>query len=74
MANQPTYIDQALSNVANAWENTQEDFIADKLFPIVEVTKKTFQIAEYGKENLQLPGNSLRTGLSAAASVACLLH
>lgn len=31
MANQATYIDPALTNVANAWINSQESFIASKL-------------------------------------------
>jgi hypothetical protein len=62
MANQPTYIDQALSGVANAWFNQQEDFIGGTLFPTVSVKKATFKIAQYGKENLMIPSNSLRTG------------
>ncbi|MBV1778686.1 hypothetical protein KRR55_06110 [Paeniglutamicibacter sp. ABSL32-1] len=70
MAKQPIYLDQALTNVANAWENTQEDFIADKLFPVVTVKKPTFKIPEYGKENLNLPASTVRTGLSKALSVS----
>lgn len=70
MANQPTYVDQALTNVANAWFNDQEDFIAEKLFPVVPVTKPTFLIPEFGTENLQLPANSVRTGLSKAKSIS----
>ncbi|NQD39977.1 hypothetical protein [Glutamicibacter halophytocola] len=66
----PKYLDQALTNVANAWQNEQEDFIAEKLFPVVPVKKKTFKIPEYGKENLELPGSIVRTGLSKAKSAA----
>lgn len=70
MANQPIYLDPALTNVANAWVNAQSDFIADKLFPTVQVTKPTFKVPEYGKENLELIGNTTRTGLSKAKSVS----
>ena len=41
MANQPTYIDTQLTGVANAWFNQQEDFVANKLFPTVQVKKPT---------------------------------
>ncbi|WP_064257393.1 hypothetical protein [Rhodococcus sp. HS-D2] len=70
MANQPIYIDPALTNVANAWVNSQESFIADKLFPVVPVSKPTFKVPEYGKENLELIENTTRTGLSKAKSVS----
>lgn len=66
----PKYLDPALTNVANAYVNDQEDFIAEKLFPVVPVKKKTFKIPEFGKENLELPGSIVRTGLSKAKSVA----
>lgn len=69
MANQPTYIDTQLTGVANAWFNQQEDFVANKLFPTVQVKKPTFLVGEYGKENLQMPDNSLRTGDSKSKSV-----
>jgi hypothetical protein len=69
MANQPLYLDTALTGVANAWFNQESDFIANKLFPTVTVKKATFKVAQYGKENLQMPANSLRTGDSKSKSV-----
>lgn len=70
MANQPIYLDPALTNVANAWVNSQEHFIAGGLFPAVPVSKPTFKIPEFGKENLELIANTTRTGLSKAKSVS----
>ena len=69
MANQPTFIDQALTAVSNAWENDDADFIADQLFPVVKVKKTTFKVGKYGKDGLRLPSNSLRTGESKAKRV-----
>lgn len=62
MANQPLYLDKPLTGVANAWFNQDQDFIANKLMPTVLVKQPTFKVAQYGKENLQMPSNSLRTG------------
>lgn len=70
MANQPLYLDPALTNVANAWVNSQASFIADGLFPVVSVGKPTFKVPQYGKENLELISNTTRTGLSKAKSVS----
>lgn len=70
MANSPIYLDPALTNVANAWVNSQASFIADKLFPVVPVSKPTFKVPQYGKENLELIGNTTRTGLAKAKSVS----
>lgn len=69
MANTPLYIDQALTNVSNAWFNDDKDFIADKLFPEVLVKKPTFKVGKYGKDGLRLPSNTLRTGESSAQRV-----
>lgn len=69
MANQPLFIDQALTGVSNAWENDDADFIADQLFPVVEVKKTTFKVGKYGKDGLRLPSNTLRTGESKAKRV-----
>lgn len=69
MANQPIYLDPALTGVANAWFNKAEDFIASKLMPTVPVKKETFKVAQYGKENLIIPANSLRTGDAKAKSI-----
>lgn len=70
MANQAKYLDPALTNVANAWVNSQDNFIATKLFPEVLVTKPTFKIPEYGKENLSLVADTTRTGLAKAKSIS----
>lgn len=69
MANQPLYLDAALSGVANAWFNQEQDFVANKLMPTVTVKKPTFKVAQYGKENLYIPSNSLRTGDAKTKSV-----
>lgn len=70
MANQPIYLDPALTNVANAWVNTQESFIAGNLFPTVPVNKRTFKVPQFGKENLEMISDTTRTGLSKAKSVS----
>lgn len=69
MANQPIYLDPALTGVANAWFNKQTDFIGNVLMPTVTVKKATFKVAQYGKENLQMPTNSVRTGDAKSKSV-----
>lgn len=66
---QPTYIDQYLTNVSNAWLNADSDFIAEKLFPVVSVPKKTFKVAGYTKESLRIPSSSVRTGEAKARRV-----
>ena len=69
MANQPLYLDPALTNVANAWYNKQEDFVANKIMPTVTVKKSTFKVGQFDKSNLQMPANSLRTGAAKTKSV-----
>lgn len=68
---QPTYIDQALTNVSNAWFNKSNEFIAPLLFPEVVVKKKTFKVAQFGKENLRIETSTstVRTGLSKAQRI-----
>lgn len=61
---QPTFIDQYLTNVSNAWRNSDADFIAEKIFPSIPVNKKTFKVAGYTKESLRVPSSSVRTGES----------
>ena len=69
MSNQALYLDQALTDVSNAWFNDDADFIADKIFPEVLVKKPTFKVGKYGKDGLRLPTNSLRTGESKAQRI-----
>lgn len=69
MSNPALYIDKALTGVSNAWENDDNDFIADSLFPVVTVNKPTFKVGKYGKDGLRLPSNTLRTGESKAKRV-----
>jgi hypothetical protein len=66
---QPTFTDQYLTNVSNAWRNDSADFIAEKIFPVVGVNKKTFKVASYSKENLRVPSSSVRTGESKSKRV-----
>ena len=68
MANAPTYIDQALSNVANAYINASMSFIAGALVPTVPVSKRTFLIPTIGYD-LTIDSNTLRTGESEAKRV-----
>jgi len=69
MANTPIFIDQALTNVSNAWFNQDSDFIAGQLLPEVIVNKTTFKVGKYGKDGLRLPSNTLRTGEAKAKRV-----
>ncbi len=69
MANQPLYLDPALTDVANAWYNKQADFVANKIMPTVTVKKATFKIGQFDKSNLQMPANSLRTGAAETKSI-----
>ena len=69
MAHTPLYLDQALTDVSNAWFNDDKDFIADQLFPEVLVKKPTFKVGKYGKDGLRLPSSTLRTGESSALRV-----
>lgn len=70
MANQAIYVDPALTRAANAWVNSEESFIANKLFPTVGLNKRTFKIPQFGKENLEIITDTTRTGLSKAKSVS----
>jgi hypothetical protein len=53
--------DIALTNVSQAYRNDPEQFIADRIAPIVPVKKKNFNIYFYGKENLKKPVDDTRT-------------
>lgn len=56
------YVDQALTNVSQAWQNNSEDFIAEKIFPVIPVDKKTGKYWAYNKDNLIVPSTTLRSG------------
>jgi hypothetical protein len=64
MANGAYYVDQALTNLSQAWTNDSGDFIAEKLFPVLQVEKKTGKYWAYNKDNLRIPSSTLRTGRS----------
>jgi hypothetical protein len=66
---QPTFTDQFLTNVSNAWRNNLSDMIAERICPVVGVNKKTFKVASYSKENLRVPSSSVRTGESKSKRV-----
>lgn len=66
---QPQYIDQALTNVSNAWFNQSSDFIGNLIFPTVTVKHKTFKVPRYGKEGLIVPSDLSRTGEAKAKRV-----
>lgn len=56
------YVDQALSDISNAYRNDSGKFLADQIFPILNVPKKTGIYFEYNKENLASPTSTVRTG------------
>lgn len=58
----PFYVDQALTNLSQAWMNDSADFIAEKIFPVIPVDKKTGKYWAYNKDNLIVPSSTLRTG------------
>jgi hypothetical protein len=62
MPNGDFYLDQALTNVSQAWKNPSEDFIAEKLFPVIPVSKRTGKFWAYNKDNLRVPTSDVRTG------------
>lgn len=53
--------DIPLTNVSQAYRNDPLQFIAEKVFPVVTVPKKEFNIYYYGKENLKKVTNDRRT-------------
>jgi hypothetical protein len=64
MPNGEFYLDQALTNVSLAWKNDSADFIAEKLFPVIPVAKRTGKFWAYNKDNLKVPTSDVRTGRS----------
>jgi len=67
MANGAFYVDRALTNLSQAWTNNSTDFIAEKIFPVIQVEKKTGKYWAYNKDNLRIPSSTLRTGRSKTA-------
>lgn len=53
--------DIALTNVSQAYQNDPDQFIAERVAPVVPVKKKNFNIYFYGKENLKKPVDDTRT-------------
>jgi hypothetical protein len=64
MPNGEFYSDPVLTNVSQAWKNNSEDFIAEKLFPVIPVDKRTGKYWAYNKDNLKVPTSDVRTGRS----------
>jgi Phage major capsid protein E len=64
MASGKVYVDQALTQISQKWTNDDDSFIAEKLFPVVNVDNETGIYWEFGKENLKKPVSTLRTGRS----------
>jgi len=63
-----TYADPVLSEVSIRYSNDPNDFLAEKVFPILPVIKKTGFVFKYDKSNLKSV-SSLRTGSSRASRV-----
>jgi len=53
--------DIPLTNVSQAYRNDPMQFIAEQVFPVVNVAKKRFNIYFYGKENLKEVVDDTRT-------------
>lgn len=70
MANQAEYVDPYLTNVANGWFNKRTDYVANILFPTVEVPKSTFLVPGYGADNTRLPATSVRTGAAEPKNIS----
>lgn len=64
MADGAAYVDRALTNLTQAYLNDAADFMAEKLFPVVNVEKPTGKYWIYNKNNLLIPSSTLRTGRS----------
>lgn len=62
MANGPVYVDPALTQISQMYKNTDETFIAEKIFPTIPVDTPTGIYWEYGKEFIKKPVSTLRTG------------
>lgn len=62
MANGAYYVDQALTNVSQAWLNNSEDFISEKLFPVIPTEKRSGKYWAYSKDGLRVPSSTLRSG------------
>lgn len=71
MATGPSYIDPVLTNLSQKWTNNSDDFIAEKLFPVIDVPKPTGIYWAYNKDNLRAGGTNidLRTGRSKTSEV-----
>ena len=69
MATGPNYVDQALTNLSQAWKNETSDFIAEQIFPVIPVPKPSGKYWAYNKDNLHVGStdNDLRTGRSKTA-------
>lgn len=72
MANGPYYVDQALTNLSQAWTNDSDAFIAEKLFPVLPVEKRSGKYWAYNKDNLRVGSTDidLRTGRSKTAEAS----
>lgn len=70
MANKADYVDQYLTGAAQGWFNKKENYIANRLFPTIEVPKSTFLVPGFGKDNTRLPASSVRTGASEPKNIS----
>lgn len=71
MSKGPAYVDPVLTTMSQKWGNDSEDFIAEKLFPVIDVPKPQGKYWAYNKDNLKTGGTNidLRTGRSKTAEV-----
>jgi hypothetical protein len=65
MANGPYFQDPVLTQISQDYKNAPGTFLAEQIFPIVNVDKKTGVYFQYGKESLRKPVSTLRTGHAA---------
>lgn len=64
MANGKYYVDPVLTNISQKYTNDSISFLAEKIFPIVPVKKKTGIYFEYDRSNVRKPVDTTRTGRS----------
>lgn len=66
MSKGPINVDKVLTNVSQAYVNATDDFIAEKLLPVITVDRRSGKYMAYGKDNLRagVTDIDLRTGRS----------
>lgn len=71
MSSGQNYQDPVLTTISQKWTNDSGEYIAEQIFPVVEVPKPTGKYWAYNKDNLRAGGTNidLRTGRSKTSEV-----